>query len=229
LNFSESKDGLVYSNNSVLVFFGKKFCDLDRLKNLFPKINFRGLNQTHANTSIKSVENSDSIEADAHWTQEKNVGLLIRTADCMPIMIYQSDTKSIVAIHSGWRGVANRITPLAIDKLSPEHTFNAYIGPHIMQKSFEVKNDTKELLLKSLTPETTSPFPLDTYLKTENEKIYIDLQKIISKQLSEYKIANIQSVNRDTKSDPEFFSYRRDREEKTLNNQRNLNFICLLN
>ena len=218
MDFRETSDGLIYSNDSVLIFFGKKTCTLERLQALYPEFIFRGVKQTHSNISIKSFEGSDAIEADAHWTQEKNIALLIKTADCLPIMIYQPESKSIMAIHAGWRGVANQATPLSIEKLNSAQSFEIFIGPHIMQNSFEVQDDAKELLMSS-----ANPLASEQYLKQENGRMFIDLEKIVFQQLSPFKIKNIKSTKIDTKTNPDFHSYRRDSQ----NSGRNLSFICL--
>lgn len=222
MSFRETSDGFIYSNNSVLVFFGKKSCTLERLHILYPEFVFRGVKQTHSNISIQSFDDSGSIEADAHWTHEKNVALLIKTADCVPIMILQPESETVMAIHAGWRGVAHRITPLTVEKLSSPYLCEVFIGPHIMQNSFQVQDDVKELLVNS-----TDASP-EQFLKTENGKMYIDLENMIKNQIAPFKITNIKSTKTDTKTNPDFHSYRRDSTNLIVNGQRNISFICLL-
>ena len=216
MKMSESIDGISYQNENILVFFGKKSCDLQRLQNLFPNFQFRGVKQTHSNQFLQSFKGSGETEADAHWTSEKNVALIIKTADCQPIMAFEKSTGKIAAIHAGWRGVANRITPRTLQSFN---RIDLFIGPHILQNSFEVKDDAQTLLNQSVPD-------LDPQQFTQNEsgRITIDLQKIVLHQIGHERISQLYLVNKDTKSDPEFHSYRRDHKDSG----RNLSFICLL-
>lgn len=217
MKITESADGIIYSNDSILVFFGKKNCELGRIQELFPKFHFRSVKQTHSNHFIQSIAASIDIEADAHWTTEKNVALLIRTADCMPILAFEHLSRKIAAIHAGWRGVANRITPLTLNLFA---TMDLFIGPHILQKSFDVKVDAKTLLAASIPDLDPTSF-----VDVQSDSMKIDLEKIVIHQIGRNRLKNIFSTNIDTKTNPDFHSYRRDQK----NAGRNLSFICLLN
>ena len=216
VKFQETTDGICYSNDSIVVFFGKKNCDLNQLQKLFPTFQFRGVKQTHSNHFIQSVPDSGSIEADAHWTTEKNTALLIKTADCLPIMVFEESSRKIAAIHAGWRGVAGRITPQILNTFS---LIDLFIGPHILQKSFEVKEDAKALLAASV-----SNLDSKNYINLSSQQIKIDLEKIVVHQIGHHRIKNTYSLGIDTKTTPDFHSYRRDQQDAG----RNLSFICLL-
>lgn len=216
MKISESSDGIGYQSEDVLVFFGKKGCDLERLRILFPQINFRSVKQTHSDQSIESFQGSGETEADAHWTIEKNVGLLIKTADCIPAMAYDRSAGKIAAIHAGWRGVANLITAITLKSFSK---FDLFIGPHIQERSFEVKSDAQAMLNQSVPD-----FEPKNFTFFENGKIKINLEKIVLHQLGQKRIQNYYSTNIDTKTHSEFHSHRRDQQ----NSGRNLSFICLL-
>ena len=213
---SESSDGITYQNENILVFFGKKNCDLPRLQTLFPNFIFRGVKQTHSDKFIHSFEGSGDTEADAHWTTEKNVALLIKTADCIPVMAFERSSGKIAAIHAGWRGVANHITALTLKSFSK---FDLLIGPHIQQCSFEVQEDA-QILLNQSAPDLDPK----TFATIESGSININLKNILLHQLGINRIENVFSTNVDTKTHPEFHSYRRDQQ----NSGRNLSFICLL-
>lgn len=215
-NKSESEDGVSYQNNRLLVFFGKKNCDIQRIQTLFPHLEFRSVKQKHSDKFIQSFQDSSNTEADAHWTNEKNVALLIKTADCLPIMAYENSTSKIAAIHAGWRGVACRISALTLKSFN---RFDLFVGPHILQKSFEVKNDV-QILLNQCVPDLDPA----TFTKHENGQINIDLQQIVLHQIGKTRISHLCCLNIDTKTGPEYHSYRRDQQ----GSGRNLSFICLL-
>ncbi len=49
-------------------------------------------------------------ETDALITQRRNIMLCIKTADCIPVLLYDPERLVIAAIHAGWRGTAAQIT-----------------------------------------------------------------------------------------------------------------------
>ncbi len=53
------------------------------------------------------AEKGPSYEADGHATAKKNCALMIKTADCQPILLTHKEGTHIMALHVGWRG--NRI------------------------------------------------------------------------------------------------------------------------
>ena len=50
------------------------------------------------------VEQASELEADGQGTREKGLALLIKTADCQPLMFAAKDGSAIAALHVGWRG-----------------------------------------------------------------------------------------------------------------------------
>jgi copper oxidase (laccase) domain-containing protein len=48
-------------------------------------------------------------EADALITAEKDIPLMILTADCVPILLYDPAVGAVGAVHAGWRGTARDI------------------------------------------------------------------------------------------------------------------------
>lgn len=73
-------------------------------------------------------------KADVWITNQKNVPILIRSADCASIMLFDPTKKVIANIHAGWRGLAQKIICKTINKMrerfgcSSQNIF-AGIGP----------------------------------------------------------------------------------------------------
>lgn len=215
---------MISYQNDVLVFFGNAHDSLSSIKAAYPGLRLKKIFQTH---SDQVVEASDSvIEADAHYTSEINSALLIATADCMPIMVYCRQTRRVAAIHAGWRGIANRITEKMLLKLidsgSSEKEFQIWVGPHILQNSFEIDQGAYDLLLSAQTGLAENQFAYQV-----NSKYYVDLKKILISQIENCApgTTNIVFLDIDTKTNSDYYSYRRDHKTK----ERNLSFICLLN
>ncbi len=216
--YQETDLGFELKTKNTLIFFGKKGCTLEDLKHHYKDIEFRTVHQTHSDIIVESSRESENIQADAHYTQEMNVGLVVKTADCIPLLIHVPRKNMILAIHAGWRGVENQITLKALRQIqlnSNQEVF-AYIGPHILQKSFEVDADVKDLLLKAACGEEGE------WSYSQGEKFYVDLQEIVKSQIQAVtRSSNIYNTNMNTYENSLFNSYRTDQTKF-----RNLSFIA---
>jgi YfiH family protein len=206
--FNETKFGFELITSSHIVFFGKKNCTLDTLQHLYPHFLFTETKQTHSDILIESTTGSIDIIADAQWTTKKNVALIVKTADCIPAMIYDQGKNLVLSVHAGWRGVENKITKKAIDHLNLSTDIHVYIGPHIQKNSFACDLDVKNLL-------TTN----NSDYEFKDGKYFIDLKAVL---LSQIKCQNTFCLDIDTLTNLNFNSYRRDKE----NSNRNLSFIA---
>lgn len=211
--FKETDLGFEHKDHNKIVFYGKKNCDLAQLIKAYPQFIFRQTKQIHSDICVESNENQNNIEADAHYTTEKNIALVIKTADCLPILI---NTESVIlAIHAGWRGVENKITYKSLKLFNLKKPFQVFIGPHILQNSFEVDTEVKDALVKS-----AGINKLDlSFLK--GTKHFVNLQSIVEAQIQQVAPAYIYKLNIDTFKNSLFNSFRTD---KTQN--RNLSFIA---
>ena len=215
--YQETVLGFELRVGNALIFFGKKGCNLAELKQYYPDIEFRTVHQIHSDVSILSTKQTDNIQADAHYTREMSVGLVIKTADCIPLLIHVPTKHMIVAIHAGWRGVENQIILKALSQsnLTNADALSVYLGPHILQKSFEVGADVKDLLVKSACGGSID------LAYASGEKYYVDLQMIVKLQIqSVAPQANIHFTDVNTYQNEKFNSHRTDQTKL-----RNLSFV----
>ncbi len=168
------------------------------------------MHQVHKDNIIKIDENNINLfggrenlveDTDALITNIKNIPLIVQTADCVPIILYCDESKSIGAIHSGWRGTVQNITAKTINLMKKEYNANpsnmyAYIGPYISQKDYEVGD------------EVAVHFKNKVFI---NNKWHIDNGLEIKNQMIECGLLenNIELSNLNT-YDEVFYSYRRD-------------------
>jgi polyphenol oxidase len=109
--------------------------------------------QTHSTERcfIKTIEQARGFpnECDALMTRLSDVLLAVQTADCLPILIADTEAKVMAAIHAGWRGTAGRITERTVADLmlqhglSPRHCIAA-LGPTACKECYEVGEDVIE-------------------------------------------------------------------------------------
>jgi hypothetical protein len=82
-------------------------------------------------------------EADAFVSNSATVGVAVRVADCVPLLIADRRTGVVAAVHAGWRGTAARVAVAAIETMSGEFGSHAAdliaaIGPSIGSCCYEV-------------------------------------------------------------------------------------------
>ena len=89
------------------------------------------------------VRENTHLGIDAQITNVKNLPLIVFTADCVPILLYDPIKEVIGTAHAGWRGTVNGIAAKTIKKMqdtygcSPED-IRVAIGPSIGPDSYEV-------------------------------------------------------------------------------------------
>ena len=141
--------------------------------------------------------------------------LVIKSADCLPVIVYDSVKARIAAVHSGWKGTANSIVKEAITKMlslgSKAADLKVYVGPHIQKTSFEVMDDVKNIFEKNFSYE-------DIIFKKDEEHYLIDLGQVVKCDAMSMgvKEENIYVSSLDTVTDEHFHSYRRDKKDYGL-------------
>lgn len=112
---------------------------------------------------------------DALITDQKEIGIGITTADCVPLLIYDPIKKVLAAIHAGWKGTAARIGYKTAQKMIDHFGCNPSdlvvgIGASISPKHFEVGDEVGKAF-------TDAGFELSriSYRNTQTGKLHINL------------------------------------------------------
>jgi YfiH family protein len=164
--------------------------------------------QTHSNKVIEIKKNNyrKKIIADAMITKMKDLAICVVTADCVPIIVYDSRSEIIGCIHAGWKGAFYGIidnTIKRIKKLSSNNKIYSALGPCIGKKSYEV--DAK--FYKKFVSKSWKNKIYFTH-KNKTKKLF-NLRKFVTDKLLKLSV-NVDQVNKDTFAEKSnFFSYRR--------------------
>ena len=146
------------------------------------------------------------------------VAIGVRTADCIPVLLYDPVRRVVAAIHAGWKGTVRKIVLNAISSMIATYKTDprdliAVIGPGIGFDSFQVGEEVSQLF-----KEAGFPFEIvwkwDGVPETDsmNGGHHIDL-KAANKWLlmsGGVKEENIFISDIDTYTDERFFSARRE-------------------
>lgn len=219
--------GQSYENDNYYIFMGNRFLGKKDLVDLFPS-KLTELHQVHEDLSIEQHLNSPAVDilqkADAHFTSDKHLGLIIKSADCMPIFLFDPRINKALAIHAGWRGIANQITTKSIQKaFSRSKELTIIIGPHIHQESFEVDLDVKNKITSILNDDQKKHC---YYSNQEHLKYFINLKLVLLHDLKNH-FPNTEMTffdsDIDTFKDNRYNSFRRDKDKSG----RNYSFIMI--
>ncbi|MBO4557900.1 MAG: laccase domain-containing protein [Bacteroidales bacterium] len=83
---------------------------------------------------------------DAFITALPGVAIGVRTADCVPVLLYDPAAQVVAAVHAGWKGTVLHIVCRAIEVMAAQFgcraaDMRAVIGPSIGPDSFQVGQD----------------------------------------------------------------------------------------
>lgn len=92
-------------------------------------------------------DNSSRLpDTDALVTAEKGICLMVLTADCVPVLLYDPVCRVIAAVHAGWKGTVGKIVVRTLEVMRQEwgcrpENILAAIGPSIGKCCFEVGDE----------------------------------------------------------------------------------------
>jgi YfiH family protein len=168
----------------------------------------RFLNQVHGTRAVRmgSPDFDDGApDADAVIADRSGDICVVRTADCLPILLSSLDGQEIAAIHAGWRGLAAGIVEATLDEMNtPAADLIAWFGPAISQAAFEVGSEVRESFGEWGQIEAL-------FRVNERGRLQADLFGLARARLSRNGVLSAYGGGLCTVSDPQrFYSYRRD-------------------
>ncbi len=93
------------------------------------------------------TEQNDALEADGTFTRDTGRVLCVGTADCLPVVISNSNGSAVSVIHAGWRGLAEGVLQSAVAHFDETDQLHAWLGPAIGPSAFEVGGEVVDLFL----------------------------------------------------------------------------------
>jgi polyphenol oxidase len=147
-------------------------------------------------------------EADGQATSSRGVGVMVLTADCLPVII--ASDRAVAAVHAGWRGLAAGVLEegvRAVRELDADgpHELTAIIGPGAGPCCYEVGPEVHA----ALATDTSAPGARHTD-RAQRPGTPIDLKAIARERLLAAGVVSVRDVGRCTICDGRFFSHRRE-------------------
>jgi len=185
------------------------------------------LKQIHSNKVVYLDHNMDLAqipEADALVTDRKDVVIGVKTADCVPLLVYDDKKEVIAAIHAGYKGmlagIIQKAVRMMIDSLGC-NLQNMYfaLGPCISVKHYEVGMELIEQFKQIFGKRFA-------YEKSFRSKPHLDLKKTAQMILEDLGMDPLHFIDIAActyEQNNLFNSYRRD-----ANGHRQFNFIGMI-
>lgn len=173
--------------------------------------------QVHGTEALvvdRPVTESDRFSGgwDALVTDQPGVMVAVRTADCVPVLVYDRRRLGVAAIHAGWRGAVAGIVPKTLELMAARFhvalsEFRVSIGPSAGPCCYEVDEAVLEPLRGAITNWGS------VLQDVRGTKARLDLKRLIRLQLEQLGIGRRQvtAVNLCTICHEDlFYSYRRE-------------------
>jgi YfiH family protein len=200
------------------------------------------LKQVHGNVVLTPTEAEQSpakepvtgwAMADGLISEQPQQGVWVASADCNPVLIADRQSGLVSAVHAGWRGTAQKIVPVAVQRfLDAGSTIDQLvvaIGPAIAGEVYQVTNQVgaevclsilsdlqgaePDLIVEKALNLTDSPLLVDE----QPGRVRLDVRQVNALQLRQLGFSDdqIAIAPHCTFQDPDnFFSYRREKLKK---------------
>ena len=162
------------------------------------------LHQVHG-TDVDVFEQrrtTDRPDADGIVTSQSGVVLMVRAADCVPVLLADAEAGVIGAAHCGRPGLAAGVVPATVARMRDlgAGSITAWIGPHVCGGCYEVP--------EHMQAEVGAAVPASV-ATTSWGTPSLDLGAGVRAQLASEGVA-VHDVSRCTRESADLYSYRRD-------------------
>ena len=168
---------------------------------------FVWMEQLHTNTvTVVDGPQSEPVEAtDAVVTTQPGLALCVLVADCVPVLLSDHNAGVIAAAHAGRLGARNGIVKKTVETMvelgANPANIQALLGPAAAGAShegpLEMARDVESRLPGAMT-------------KTSKGTTGLDIRAGLVRQLLSLGVTHVDADPRDTVTDTDFFSYRRE-------------------
>ena len=188
------------------------------------------MDQVHGQTMLELVPSTPAVssvlpavQADGAFTQNRGLACTVMVADCLPVLLCDTQGRMVAAVHAGWRGLAGQggmgvveqiykrfmaLTP--VEYAQPAIELIAWLGPCIGPTAFEVGDEVRAAFVE------TNPQAASCFKRAAPGKWWADLPGLARQRLAALGIAGVYGNDGSApwctvSNASRFFSHRRDR------------------
>ncbi len=206
---------------------------------IYPEAQAYRVKQVHGKVVLAPSEMNQPLhddnlhDGDGVISEAAQQAVWVCTADCTPVLIADRTTGNVAAVHAGWRGTAQKIVPVAIDRLlaqgSKLEDLLVAMGPAIRGEVYQVNAEVGFETAVTIAPELAEvgleqaivalkALPNSPILPdAEPGKVRLDVRRVNALQLEQLGLEphQVAIAPHCTYADPSnFFSYRRETRKK---------------
>ena len=159
------------------------------------------MRQVHGADVHVVAADSEIPTGDGLVTAETGTVLMVRVADCVPILLADPEAGVVAAVHAGRPGMVAGVVPAAVTAMRSvgARDLHAWVGPHVCGGCYEVPEQMRD--------EVSAVVPA-AYAETSWGTPALDIGAGVHTQLADAGVAAI-DASRCTIEDEDLFSYRR--------------------
>lgn len=195
------------------------------------------LQQVHGNGVLAPSEIPHAQEpfsaGDGLITERSQQAVWVCSADCTPALIGDVKTGNVAAVHAGWRGTAQKIIPVAVQRLVAQGSqladLRVAMGPAIAGEVYQVSHQVAVEVgatITAINADAAIEQNLETLMQVPNSPILpdamagrsrLDVRRVNAIQLEQmgFALEQIAIAPYCTYQEPtHFFSYRREKLKK---------------
>lgn len=157
----------------------------------------------------KAARQELDYECDGLMTDQPGLPLMILTADCCPVLLFDPIRNAASAVHAGWRGTALGIAGKTVREMVREYgckseNIIAAIGPCISKCCFETDSDVPDAMKTGLGD------GWENYISRDKGKYFVDIKGINAEFLRREGVVNIHITDECTACNTQrYFSHRK--------------------
>jgi hypothetical protein len=177
------------------------------------------MNQEHGDIVHVIRQGERPASGDGILLLEQHVAGIIKTADCLPVILYSSSSHVAAIVHAGWKGTALGIARKAVQQMKAlgvdQKGIGALIGPGIGPCCYQVQEDVAGIFRKA-----GFTYPV---IQAREGAMFLDLKRANVQMLRDEGVADIHDVDLCTCCREDlFYSARRDK-----GHGRQINFVMV--
>ncbi|MEZ5607089.1 MAG: peptidoglycan editing factor PgeF [Burkholderiaceae bacterium] len=184
------------------------------------------LRQVHGTQVVRlAADTPDGTTADGAWTGQRGLVCTVLVADCLPILLTDTQGRRVAALHAGWRGLAGGVLERGLESFTAPAPMEqaqdaikiesdevlAWLGPCIGPRAFEVGAEVRQAFVAddARAAEHFAPLGAGKYLA--------DLPALARQRLARWGVRRIHGNDSSAAwctvgNETQYFSYRRDQQ-----------------
>ena len=168
-----------------------------------PGAELADMQQVHGDlVDVVRIAGGPRPSCDALVTDRPDVVLMVRVADCVPVLLADPDAGVIGAAHAGRQGLVAGVVGACVTQMRElgAEQITAWVGPHVCGRCYEVPAELQAEVV-ALEPSTRATTSWGTPA--------LDIGAGVREQLARLGV-EVHDVSRCTLESPDLYSYRRD-------------------